>query len=92
MSLEEPFLHLLDSGTSLVSTISTGGSIVGLIRFVGFVRFVWLVGLVRFVRFVRLVGFVWLKESISKTSKHSDTGEEIETISYGQEVLIESYC
>merc|ERR1712026_484230 len=45
MSLEEPFLHLLNSGTSLVSTISTG---------------VWLVGLVRFVRFVRLVGFVWL--------------------------------
>merc|ERR1711884_242200 len=57
MSLEEPFLHLLDSGTSLVSTISTGGSIVGL---VGFVGFIWLVGLVRFVRFVWLVGFVWL--------------------------------
>merc|ERR1719336_1877343 len=60
MSLEEPFLHLINSGTSLVSTISTRGPIVGLIRFVGFVRFIWLVGLVRFVRFVRLVGFVWL--------------------------------
>ena len=57
MSLEEPFLHLLDSGTSLVSTISTGGSIVGLIRFV------------RFVRFVGLVGLVWLKENISKPFK-----------------------
>merc|ERR1712241_796568 len=60
MSLEEPFLHLLNSGTSLVSTISTGGSIVGLIRFVGLVGFVWLVWLVGLVRFVRLVGFVWL--------------------------------
>ena len=69
MSLEEPFLHLLDSGTSLVSTISTGGSIVGLIRFVGFVRFVWLVWLVGFVRFVGLVGLVGLKENISKPFK-----------------------
>merc|ERR1712045_34590 len=38
MSLEEPFLHLLNSGTSLVSTISTGGSIVGLVGFVWLVR------------------------------------------------------
>ena len=76
MSLEEPFLHLLNSGTSLVSTISTGGSIVGLIRFVGLVGFIWLVGLVRFVRFVRLVGFVWLNinKAISKTFKHTGEG------------------
>merc|ERR1712241_443261 len=45
MSLEEPFLHLLNSGTSLVSTISTGGSIVGFVRFVRLVGFVWLVWL-----------------------------------------------